>query len=159
LEQNKSAFQVPSKKSGTTSFVRRSGDASVKERILERLLHIASAVLNQTGEECVLSVPNQGAISFLPSDHIVEVPCRLDARGAAPLAQGDGALGMEQRGLLALLSEYAGAAAQAALWGNSRDAIKALAANPLVMSFSKAEKVYGELAAAHVKYLPDHLLD
>ncbi|MDQ2716490.1 MAG: glycoside hydrolase [Chloroflexota bacterium] len=121
------------------------------------VLDILRSILHDTGEEWVLNVPNKGAINFLPSDRVVELPCRVDARGASPLAQGDGGIALDQRGLITLLAEYEGAAARAALWGSRQDAIKALAANPLVMSYSKAEAVYDDLAAAHAAYLPGRL--
>jgi 6-phospho-beta-glucosidase len=120
-------------------------------------LGILRSLLNDTNEEWVLNVPNNGSINFLANDRVVELPCRVDARGAMPLAQGDGGISIEQRGLLCLLAEYEGATAQAALWGTRRDAIKALAANPLVLSYSKAEAVYNDLAEAHARYLPKRL--
>lgn len=121
-------------------------------------LDILRSLLNNTGEEWVLNVPNNGTINFLASDRVIEAPCRVDARGATPFVQGDGGLGLEQRGLICLLSEFEGITAQVALHGTRRDAIKALAANPLVMSYSKAEAVYDDLAAAHAQYLPERLL-
>lgn len=121
-------------------------------------LDIVRSILNNTGEEWILNVPNRGTLDFLPTDRVIEAPCRVDARGASPLAQGDGGLAIEQRGLLCLLSEFEGATARAALSGTRLDAIKALAANPLVMSYSKAEAVYDDLAAAHAPYLPARLL-
>jgi 6-phospho-beta-glucosidase len=121
-------------------------------------LDILRCILNDTGEEWVLNVPNRGTITFLASDRVIEAPCRVDARGATPFVQGDGGIALEQRGLICLLSEFEGATAEVALRGNRRDAIKALAANPLVMSYSKAEAVYDELAAAHAQYLPERLL-
>jgi 6-phospho-beta-glucosidase len=121
-------------------------------------LQIIRSILNDTGEEWVVSVPNNGSLNFIDDDRIVEVPCRVDARGATPLAQGDGGLEMNQTGLIALLAEYEGATARAALWGTRRDAIKALASNPLVMSYSKAEQIYDALAAVHAQYLPERLL-
>jgi 6-phospho-beta-glucosidase len=36
--------------------------------------------------------------------------------------------------------------------------VRALAANPLVLSLDKAETIYDELAAAHREYLPERLL-
>ncbi len=121
-------------------------------------LDILSAIINNTGEEWILNIPNKGSLNFLADDRVVELPCRVDARGAMPLTQGDGGIRIEQRGLISQLAEYEGATAQAALWGTRRDAIKALAANPLVLSYSKAEQVYDELAAAHKQYLPERLL-
>ncbi|GCE20993.1 family 4 glycosyl hydrolase [Dictyobacter kobayashii] len=121
-------------------------------------LSVIHAILDDTGEELVLNVPNNGSINFLADDRVVELPCRVDARGATPLTQKDGGLSIDQRGLIAALAEYEGATARIALWGNRKDAIKALASNPLVWSYSKAEKVYDELAAAHKQYLPERLL-
>jgi 6-phospho-beta-glucosidase len=121
-------------------------------------LDILSSILNNTGEEWILNIPNKGSLNFLADDRVVELPCRVDARGAMPFTQGDGGIKIEQRGLLCQLAEYEGATAQAALWGTRRDAIKALAANPLVPSYTKAEQVYDELAAAHKRYLPERLL-
>jgi 6-phospho-beta-glucosidase len=121
-------------------------------------LDILRSILNNTGEEWVLNVPNRGTIDFLPHDRVIEAPCRVDVRGATPFVQGNGGIALDQRGLISLLSEFEGATAQAALYGTRQDAIKALAANPLVLSYSKAEAVYDELAAAHAQYLPERLL-
>ncbi len=121
-------------------------------------LDVLRSILHNTGEEWILNVQNRGAINFLAHDRVVELPCRVDAQGAIPLMQDDAGIGVEQRGLLALLAEYECATAHAALWGTRSDAIKALAANPLVMSYSKAEKIYQEMANAHAHYLPHHLL-
>ncbi len=121
-------------------------------------LEILSAILNDTGDEWVLSIENKGAINFLEDDRVVEMPCMVDARGATSLTQGDGGLEIDQTGLISLIAEHTGATARAALWGTRRDAIKALTANPLVMSYSKAEQVYNALAAAHAQYLPERLL-
>lgn len=121
-------------------------------------LDVLRSILNDTGEEWILNVRNAGTLDFLPNDRVIEAPCRVDARGARPYAQGDGGISLDQRGMICLLSEFEGATAQAALYGNRRDAIKALAANPLVLSYSKAEAVYDDLAAAHAQYLPERLL-
>lgn len=121
-------------------------------------LDILRSILNNTGEEWVLNVPNGGTLDFLAADRVIETPCRVDARGATPFVQGNGGITLDQRGLLSLLSEFEGAAAGVALHGTRREAIKTLAANPLVMSYSKAEAVYGDLAAAHAQYLPERLL-
>ncbi|MBO0779045.1 MAG: hypothetical protein J2P37_09490 [Ktedonobacteraceae bacterium] len=121
-------------------------------------LDVLRSILNDTGEEWVLNVQNNGSINFIDDDRVVEVPCRVDARGVTPLAQGDGGLELDQTGLIALLAEYEGATARAALWGTRREAIKALASNPLVMSYSKAEQIYDVMAVAHARYLPERLL-
>ncbi len=53
------------------------------------------------------------------------------------------------RGLIEMLAEYQVLAAEAAWSGTRRDAVRALAANPLVLSLDKAEGIYDELADAH----------
>ena len=62
------------------------------------------------------------------------------------------------RGLVEMLAEYQLLAADAAWSGTRLDAIRALAANPLVQSVDKAEAVYDELSAAHRDLLPQRLL-
>ena len=57
-----------------------------------------------------------------------------------------------------MLAEYQVLAAAAAWSGTRTDAVRALAANPLVQSVEKAEAVFAELAAAHRAFLPDRLL-
>ena len=58
------------------------------------------------------------------------------------------------RGLVEALGEYQQAAADAAWSGDARDAVRALAAHPLVRSIDLAERLYGEMAAAHRAQLP-----
>ncbi len=61
-------------------------------------------------------------------------------------------------GLLKMLGEYQALTAEAAWDGTRRDAIRALASNPLVFSLHKAEVIYDEMAAALRDYLPSRLL-
>ena len=61
------------------------------------------------------------------------------------------------RGLVEALGEYQYLAAEAAWAGDRRDAVRALAANPLVRTLPRAERLYGALAAAHRAHLPERL--
>jgi 6-phospho-beta-glucosidase len=60
--------------------------------------------------------------------------------------------------MVEMLGEYQALTAQAAWSGTRRDAIRALAANPLVMSTAKAEAVFDDFCAAQGQYLPGRLL-
>ena len=60
-------------------------------------------------------------------------------------------------GLVKMLGEYQALAAEAAWSGARREAIQALASNPLCFSLQKAEAIYDEMAAAHSNYLPERL--
>jgi len=57
-----------------------------------------------------------------------------------------------------MLAEYQALAAEAAWSGTARDAVRALAANPLVGQIDLAERLYGELAHAHRALLPERLV-
>jgi 6-phospho-beta-glucosidase len=87
---------------------------------------------------------------------VVEVPGRCGADWITPIPQAG--LPRQVRGLVEMLAEYQVLAAQAAWSGTRRDAIHALAANPLVHSVEKAERLYDELADAHRQLLPERLL-
>jgi 6-phospho-beta-glucosidase len=57
-----------------------------------------------------------------------------------------------------MLSEYQALAASAAWEGSRREAIQALAANPLVPSLPVAEALFEEMSVAHRSLLPERLV-
>jgi len=123
---------------------------------LELALDVMDAIYNDRGEVLPVNVPNQGAISTFPDDLVVEVPGYCDRSGVRPIASG--ALPRHVAGLVEMLAEYQALAAEAAWSGTRRDGIRALASNPLVLSLSKAESIYDEMAHALREYLPERLL-
>jgi 6-phospho-beta-glucosidase len=122
---------------------------------LEIAIDVMDAVYNDRGEIWPVNVPNRGAIPDFADDLVVELPGYVDKNGARPLVAG--ALPAQSAGLVKMLAEYQAATARVALYGNRRQAIQALASNPLVMSLSKAEALFDEMAAAHREYIPTHL--
>ncbi|GCE48857.1 6-phospho-beta-glucosidase [Thermosporothrix hazakensis] len=123
---------------------------------LELALDVMDAIYNDRKEVWYVNVPNNGAIKELPDDLVVELVGFVDKNGVQPLQQG--ALPRHLSGLVKELGEYQYLTAEAAWAGTRKDAIKALASNPLVRSFAKAEALYDEMAAAHKAYLPERLL-
>jgi 6-phospho-beta-glucosidase len=123
---------------------------------LELALDVMDAIFNDRREVWPVNVPNQGAIADFPDDMVVEVPGFVDRNGIAPVAQGH--MPRQVVGLVKMLGEYQALAAEAAWSGRRIDGIRALAANPLVLSTAKATVLYDEMAAAHHQYLPDRLL-
>ncbi len=123
---------------------------------LELAIDVMDALYNDRKEVWPVNVPNRGAVANLPDDLVVECVGFVDAAGIAPLAQGP--LPRQVTGLVQMLGEYQALAAEAAWQGTRRDAIQALAANPLCFSLPKAEAIYDEMAAALKDYLPDRLL-
>ncbi|MCG2797222.1 MAG: hypothetical protein L6367_01645 [Cellulomonas sp.] len=124
---------------------------------LELAIDVMSAYYNNTGARLPVNLPNLGgALPGFDEDVVVEMWCTVDARGVHPEPQR--ALPHAVRGITQALAEYQYVAAEAAWSGTRRDAVRALAANPLVPSLTVAEELYTELAAAHARYLPERLL-
>jgi 6-phospho-beta-glucosidase len=122
---------------------------------LELAIDVMDAIFNDRKEVWPVNVPNRGAIPDLPDDMVVEVPGYVDRNGVVPLAQGR--MPRHVVGLVQMLGEYQALTAEAAWSGTRKDAIRALASNPLSNSLGVAEKLYDEMAAAHSDYLPDRL--
>jgi 6-phospho-beta-glucosidase len=124
--------------------------------LLEIAVDVMDAIANDRQEVWPVNVPNQGAIADLPDDLVVEVPGLVDRHGARPIASG--AVPEQVRGLVQMLAEYQRLTADAAWSGTRVDAIRALAANPLVMTLPLAETLYDEMSAAQADLLPARLL-
>lgn len=123
---------------------------------LELAIDVMDSIFNDRKEVWPVNVPNRGAIADFPDDLVVEVPGYVDRNGVVPLAQGH--LPRHVAGLVKMLGEYQALAAEAAWSGTRREAIQALASNPLCFSLPAAEALYDEMAAAHKDYLPERLL-
>ena len=123
---------------------------------LELAIDCMDAVYNDRGETLPVNVPNQGSIPGFPDTLVVETLGHCDAAGVRPLPMPG--LPTHLRGLVEALGEYQQAAADAAWSGDARDGVRALAAHPLVRSIDLAERLYGELAAAHRDHLPARLV-
>lgn len=123
---------------------------------LELAIDVMDAVFNDKDEIHPVNVPNRGgALPGLPEDLVVEIYGRtvngwIEPQPAPPLPR-------HVRGLVEALGEYEFLAAEAAWSGDRRDAIRALAANPLVRTLPRAERLYAELAVAHRAHLPGRL--
>lgn len=123
---------------------------------LELAIDVMDAIFNDRKEVWPVNVPNRGAIANLPDDMVVETQGYADRNGVTPLAMGE--LPRHLLGLVQMLGEYQALTAEAAWSGTRREAIRALASNPLCFSLRTAEALYDEMAAAHREYLPERLL-
>ncbi len=123
---------------------------------LELAIDVMDAVFNGKDEIHPVNVPNRGGVlPGLPEDLVVEVYGRtvngwIEPQPAPPLPR-------HVLGLIEALGEYEFLAAAAAWSGDRRDAVRALAANPLVRTLPRAENLYAELAHAHRAHLPGRL--
>jgi 6-phospho-beta-glucosidase len=123
---------------------------------LELAIDVMDAIFNDKDEVHPVNVPNRGGVlPGFPEDLVVEVQGRCTGRGIEPLAAKP--LPRRVQGLVQMLGEYQALAAEAAWSGSRREAVHALAANPLVLQLDVAERVYDELARAHRRHLPERL--
>ena len=123
---------------------------------LELAIDCMAAVYGDLGATLPVNVPNQGSVPGFPDTLVVETLGRCDAAGVRPLRMPG--LPAHLRGLVDALAGYQQAAADAAWSGTAHDAVRALAAHPLVRSLELAETLYAEMAAAHRDHLPDRLV-
>lgn len=100
----------------------------------------------------VVSTQNNGAISCLDDDSIVEVSCIISAAGAQPKAFGK--LPSAEKGWLQMMKAMEECTIEAALTGDYGKALEAFVLNPLVENNENTTKVLDELLVAHAKYLP-----
>jgi 6-phospho-beta-glucosidase len=124
---------------------------------LELAIDAMSAFYNDTGARLPFNIPNEGG--FLPGfdeSVVVEVWGTVDAKGFHPEEQRP--LPHAVRGITQQLAEYQVLAAKAGWDGDRDDAVRAMAAHPLVPSLTVAEQLYDEMAVAQAAWLPERLL-
>lgn len=124
---------------------------------LELALEAMDSFYNDLGRVLPVNTPNVGgSLAGFPEDLVVEVFARVDRAGVHPERMAP--LPRHVRGLIELMGEYQWLTAQAAWSGTRRDAIRALASHPWMLSLRRAEALYDEMAAAHRAHLPERLL-
>ena len=118
----------------------------------EAAAQLIASLHDGAGDVQVVDIRNDGALSDLPDDAVVEIPAVIDRDGAhaARLAP----LPAEAIGLVQHAKAYERLAVRAATSGDRRTAVHALLANPLVGQWSMAEALVNALLKAHRAYLP-----
>jgi 6-phospho-beta-glucosidase len=106
------------------------------------LITIRALVKNQ-GAIIPLDVPNRGMLPFLDDEDIVEVQCRVDANGPQP--QSVAPIPDGPRELIERVKIYERATVRAALTGDRRQLVDALALNPLVPAKDLAQQLVDAL--------------
>jgi 6-phospho-beta-glucosidase len=118
----------------------------------EAATRLVTSLATGDGTIHVVDVRNGTAVAGLAEDDVVELPARVDAHGAQPLAQRP--LAPELHGLVAHVAAYERLAVQAAVSGSRVVARKALLAHPLVGQWGKVEPLLGHLLDADSAHLP-----
>lgn len=117
----------------------------------EAAIEVLSGLTADTGETRVVNLRNGGTLPFLPEDHVIEVPARVNAAGveALPVAPLDDDI----RGLVSAVAGYERLALDAAVLGGRDRVLRAMQAHPLVLQYDRAEKLTDLLLAHNAQHL------
>lgn len=118
----------------------------------EAAVSLINAIHNDKKEIHTVNIKNNGAISSLDNNAIIECNAVIDKTGATPL--NIGTMPVTISGLVHHAKSYEILTAKAAVSGDYGMALKALAANPLVPSIAIAKKLLDDILEVNKKYLP-----
>lgn len=113
---------------------------------------LISSIYNDKKTNMVVSTRNNGAISDLPNDVVVEVSSIITANGPVPIAWGG--FSAAPKGMLQLMKQMELLTIEAAYTGDYGKALQAFTVNPLVPSGSLAKQILDEMLVAHKAHLP-----
>ncbi|MGV8979366.1 MAG: 6-phospho-beta-glucosidase [Cellulomonas sp.] len=117
----------------------------------EAAVDLLASLVSNRGDTQVVNLQNNGALPFLPDDHVIEVPAVVDGRGVTALPIEP--LADDIRGLVSSVAGYERLALDAAVHGGRDRVARALLAHPLVGQYDKAERLTDLLLAGNHQYL------
>ena len=117
----------------------------------EAAVDLIASLVSDRRDVQVVNIRNDGALPFLPDDHVIEVPATVGSAGltALPIAP----LPDDLAGLIADVAGYERLALDAAVNGGRDRVLRAMVAHPLVRQFDRAEKLTDLLIAENGRHL------
>lgn len=119
----------------------------------DMIVECAASILNNTRNTFIIMTPNNGIVSNLPDDLMIEVPALLGVNGVEPFAVGK--IGTFYKGLIESQYAYEKLTVEAYLEGSYEKALQALTLNRLVVDAKRARKVLDSLIEANSEYWPE----
>jgi 6-phospho-beta-glucosidase len=110
-------------------------------------LALMRAIARDERTTLILNVRNQGTLSVLDADAVIEVPCLVDANGAHPVAVAP--LPDHATGLVCAVKAVEREVLAAAESSSRATAVKAFALHPLVDSVNVARRLVDGYTGAH----------
>jgi 6-phospho-beta-glucosidase len=114
-------------------------------------LDIITALQKGSTLNIALNIPNQGAISGMAADDVVEVSTRISGKEICPIHMGR--IPSLPANLMQTVKHYERFAVDAILNRSIRLAVQALMSHPLVLSFPRATRLVDEYLKAHAAYV------
>jgi len=119
----------------------------------ERAIPIINAMMRDLNQhELSANIPNDGCISNLQDDAIVEVPASVNATGVHGIHIGELPFGLAA--IMRREVEIQELVVQAGVHGDRNAALQALMLDPHIHSYAQATHLLDDLLKAHAKYLP-----
>ncbi|MDQ0175578.1 6-phospho-beta-glucosidase [Bacillus chungangensis] len=118
----------------------------------EAAVSLIASIVNNDHAIHTVNVPNNGTITQLPDDVVVEVTCMVNREGPQPLQIGK--LPTACIGLIQQVKAFEQLTIEAAVKGDTQKAYLALVANPFVPSSKVAKALLEELLEINRPYLP-----
>ncbi|WP_117168092.1 6-phospho-beta-glucosidase [Paraliobacillus sediminis] len=113
---------------------------------------LMDSIYNNRGDIQTVNTFNNGAISDLPNDVVVEINCVITKQGPKPISIDP--LPTSVKGLIYQMKAFEEQVICASLSGDYHDAYLALVMNPLMADEKKSKVVLDELLEAHKVHLP-----
>lgn len=119
----------------------------------DMMVEVAASIANNLRNTYIVIVPNNGIVSNLPNDVMIEVAASLGVNGPAPYAVGE--IDTFYKGLIEGQHAFEKLTVEAYLEGSYTKALQALTLNRTVVDAKKARKVLDALIEANEGYWPE----
>ncbi|MCL2355989.1 MAG: 6-phospho-beta-glucosidase [Defluviitaleaceae bacterium] len=119
----------------------------------EAACSLAESLHTGDGKIHVVNAYNNGALSYMRDDDVIETRATVDKNGAKMLPPTH-AGGDYIQGIMQAVKAYERLTVRAAINGSRDDAISALMINPLIADYETACACFDEMLEAHREYLP-----
>lgn len=114
------------------------------------IIELATSILNNKGTIFLAIIENNGIISNISDDVMVEVPCMVNSYGLEPISVGN--IPIFEKAMIENQSAYEKLTVDYFMTGNEDYAIKALTLNRTVVDVPKAKKIFNELKQVNKEY-------
>lgn len=115
-------------------------------------LNVISSIVNNKNDIQYVNIRNEGVLSYLPNDAVIECSCKIDGNGAHAFVQNQ--TNELQTAMIHLQKSFERLTIECAKEGNYEKGLMALTINPLIFDAYKARDVYKEILEGNRKYLP-----
>ncbi|WP_421102232.1 6-phospho-beta-glucosidase [Sporosarcina psychrophila] len=122
----------------------------------EAAISLISSIVTNDHAIHTVNVPNNGTITDLPDNVVIEVSCTVNSEGPQPIQVGK--LPPELNGLIQQIKAFEQLTIEAAVTGNKQKALLALTTNPFVPSSKVAKLLLDEILEVNQAYLPQFLM-